>query len=239
MDFKEFKDQISKECSYININLSEVQIHQFYKYMELILDWNERMNLTNITNPKEIISKHFIDSLATAKFIDKKQSIIDVGTGAGFPGIPLKIIHPQSKITLLDSLNKRINFLNEVIKELELENIDTIHFRAEDAGQNVVYREKYDVAISRAVAPLNILLEYLIPFIKIKGKCICMKGPKAEEELQESQNALLQLKAKVLINERFKLLNTEATRNIIVIEKEEKTKKEYPRRAGTPNKQPL
>ena len=196
MKFEEFKKQMLNYLSELKIDLSDKQLEQFYEYMKLLIQWNKVMNLTGITDSNEIIIKHFIDSLTVLKEIDEKSTIIDVGTGAGFPGIPLKIAFSNTKVVLLDSLNKRINFLNEIINKLDLNNIKAIHGRAEDFGQDKEHREKYDIAIARAVAPLNILLEYLMPFVKVKGKCICMKGSNVEDEIVNSKKAIQILKGK-------------------------------------------
>ena len=190
MEKTEFEKEIKNYAIELGINLNENQISQFYKYMVLLIEWNKVVNLTSITDPKDIIIKHFIDSLTVIKNISEDNTIIDVGTGAGFPGIPIKIVCPKSKIVLLDSLNKRVSFLKEVIKELELKDIEVIHGRAEDFGRNKNYRENFDIAIARAVAPLNILLEYLVPFLKINGNCLCMKGSNCAEEIQNSTNAI-------------------------------------------------
>lgn len=197
------------------------------------------MNLTGITDPKEIIIKHFIDSLTVLDKIDKNNTIIDVGTGAGFPGIPIKIASPDTEVVLLDSLNKRVNFLNEVIKKLQLKGIKTIHGRAEDYGRDKNYREKYDVAIARAVAPLNILLEYLMPFVRVKGKCLCMKGANSEEEISLSKRVIEKLGGKLIYTEEFLIPNTDMKRKIVEIEKIKNTEEKYPRKAGIPSKEPL
>jgi 16S rRNA (guanine527-N7)-methyltransferase len=167
----------------LKIDLSNDKAEKFYQYMEILIKWNENINLTAITEPNEVLQKHFVDSLTVLKDIKENSEIIDVGTGAGFPGIPIKIADESFKVTLLDSLNKRINFLDEVIKNLNLTNINTIHARAEEVGKNGKLREKFDVAISRAVAPLNVLVEYLLPFVKVNGVCICMKGSNTKEEI--------------------------------------------------------
>ena len=190
MNLEEFEKILKENLLKIKIELNKKQVLQFYKYMELLLDWNEKINLTAIIDKKEIILKHFVDSLTIAKNIKKDAYIVDVGTGAGFPGIPIKIYREDVKIVLVDSLNKRINFLNEVIKELELNNIETVHARAEEFGQNKKYREKFDVSTSRAVANMSILSEYLIPCIKQGGKCIAMKGSDIEEEVSNAKKAI-------------------------------------------------
>lgn len=163
MEIKEFREILMEYLKTMDIKLNDEQIQKFYKYMELLLEWNEKINLTAIIEPKEIILKHFVDSLTIAKYIKEKDRLIDVGTGAGFPGIPLKIYREDIEITLVDSLNKRINFLNEVIEELNLSNIETVHSRAEELGKNKKYRERFDIATSRAVANLSTLSEYLVP----------------------------------------------------------------------------
>ena len=239
MDEKEFKEVMIDYLKILKIELSDFQLKQFYEYMNILIEWNKVMNLTGITDPKEIIIKHFIDSLTILDNINENSSIIDVGTGAGFPGIPIKIAFPETKIVLLDSLNKRINFLNEVIKKLQLENIETIHARAEDYGRDESNREKYDIAIARAVAPLNILLEYLIPFVKISGKCLCMKGSNSEEEILKSKNAIKILGGELIETEEFYIPNTDMKRKIIQINKIKETNNKYPRKAGIPSKEPL
>ena len=215
------------------------QLEMFYKYMQLLLKWNEKINLTAITDENEIILKHFVDSLTVLKYIKENDKIIDVGTGAGFPGIPIAIMMPNVKITLLDSLNKRINFLNEVIKELDLKNVETIHSRSEDCGKDMLYREKYDIAIARAVANLSTLSEYLLPFVKIGGKMICMKGSEIEEELKNAQYAIKVLGGKIIARDEFTLPESDIKRNIIIVEKEQYTPKMYPRKAGLPAKEPI
>ena len=219
MDILEFEQIMIKYSKGMDISLSKTQLNQFYDYMNLLIEWNKTMNLTAIVDPKEIIVKHFIDSLTVAEHINKNDAIIDVGTGAGFPGIPIKIMFPETKVVLLDSLNKRIMFLNEVINKLKLKNIQTIHGRAEDFGRDKKHRERYDIAIARAVAPLNILLEYLMPFVKVDGQCICMKGSNAKEEIENSKNALKILDGKIESQKEFTLINTVMTRTIVRIKK--------------------
>lgn len=238
MELEDFKKLIIKKGKEINIELDEDKSVMFYTYMNMLVEWNEKINLTSITEPNDVILKHFIDSLTAYKHL-KNASVIDVGTGAGFPGIPLKILDEDVEITLLDSLNKRINFLNEVIDKLGLENIKTIHGRVEEVARNKEYREGFDIAVSRAVAPLNVLLEYMIPLIKVGGKCVCMKGSNVEEEIKQSANALKRLNAEIEIVESFELPGTDMKRNIVVVKKLGKTDKVFPRKAGTPSKKPL
>ncbi len=239
MEINEFKEKMKFYLNELNIELTELQLEQFYKYMEILIEWNKVINLTAITEPEEIIKKHFIDSLTILDKIDKKNSIIDVGTGAGFPGIPIKIAFPEIKVVLLDSLNKRVNFLNEVIQKLDLKNIKAIHGRAEEFAKNKNHREKYDIALARAVAQLNVLAEYLIPFVKIEGKCLCMKGSNCEEEIVISKKAIDLLGGKIVGSNKFFIPNTDIKRNIIEIFKVKKTPIRYPRKPGTPLKMPL
>ena len=197
------------------------------------------MILTAITNREDIIIKHFIDSLSISKYINNNLKVIDIGTGAGFPGIPLKIYNPSLNITLLDSLNKRIKFLDTVIEELKLNNIRTIHGRAEEIARNNNYREKYDIVTSRAVSKLNTLVEYMLPFAKKNGICICMKGPNIYEELDEAKKAIKILGGKVEKVEEFFLPKTDIKRTVIIIKKIKNTDEKYPRNAGIPIKKPL
>lgn len=239
MKKEEFKKVLYEKVKQIGIELKEEQLEKFYLYMNILLEWNEKINLTAITNEEEIILKHFVDSLTINKYIEEGKSIIDVGTGAGFPGIPIKILREDLKVTLLDSLNKRINFLNEVIEKLDLKNIECIHGRAEEFGKNKNYREKYDFATSRAVANMSTLSEYLIPFVKVGGKVLAMKGDKAEEELEEAKKAIKLLGGKVENIDNFYLPDSDIKRNIIIIKKIEKTERKFPRKPGTPAKEPI
>lgn len=239
MELKEFEEKLNSYLAEINIKLNEEQIKQFYDYMNLLLEWNEKINLTAITDKDEIILKHFVDCLTISKYIKENACIIDVGTGAGFPGIPLKISRKDVKIVLMDSLNKRINFLNEVIQSLKLENIETIHSRAEELGKNKKYREKFDVATSRAVANLNTLSEYMLPFVKKGGISICMKGPGADEEVQKGKRAISILGGEISSVDSFDLPNSDIARNVVIINKKDVTPGKYPRKAGTPAKEPL
>ena len=239
MKREEFEEKLKGYLKVMDIELDEEQVMQFYKYMQLLLEWNEKINLTAITKPEEIILKHFVDSLTIANKIEKEASLADVGTGAGFPGIPLKIYRRDLCVTLVDSLNKRINFLNQVIEELKLENIETIHARAEEIGKNKKYRESFDVSTSRAVANLSTLSEYLLPLIKKDGVSICMKGPDIEEELNKGKVAIKTLGGKISEIDTFFLPKSEMKRNIIWINKIEKTPSKYPRKPGIPAKEPI
>lgn len=239
MDFEEFKKKMLSKLACINIQLPESKIRQFYSYAKELIEWNEKINLTAIVEMDEVIDKHFVDSLTISQYISEKDRVIDVGTGAGFPGIPLKIQKEKLNIDLLDSLNKRINFLNEVIKELQLENITTIHSRAEDESSKKEKRESYDIAVSRAVANLPVLLEYLLPFVRVGGACICMKGANIENELSSSKKALKELGGEIEEIKSFELPETDAKRNIIIVRKVAHTPNKYPRKAGTASKNPI
>lgn len=236
MDISTFSKELKDKANKIDSILDENKIDKFYRYMNLLIEWNKKVNLTAIIEPSEIILKHFIDSLTIAKYIKDKERVIDVGTGAGFPGIPISIVKEDVNITLLDSLNKRILFLNEVIKFLNLKQIEAVHGRVEEFAKKE--RESYDIATSRAVAPLNILLEYLLPLVKVGGKCICMKGSNVEE-IEEAQNALKVLGGKVEKIEKITLPKSDIMRNIIIIRKVKNTPVKYPRKAGTPSKNPI
>ena len=235
----EFFYKMKENEKYFDFHFSVEQLEQFFAYMNLLIEWNEKMNLTAIVEPNEIIFKHFIDSITILKEIDNNSKIIDVGTGAGFPGVPLSIMNPTLKITLADSLNKRLIFLQEVVNQLGLKNIEIIHARAEELGQNKKYRENFDLATSRAVANLSTLSEYLIPLVKIDGKIISMKAGGAREEIEAAKKAIKILGGKIEEIEELKLPQTEIERTIIVIKKEEHTPNKYPRKAGVPSKEPI
>ena len=239
MDIKEFSDLMIDYGKEINIVFTEEQLQKFYQYMNLLIEWNEKINLTAIVEPKEIILKHFIDSLTIIKYIEPNKSVIDIGTGAGFPGIPVKIMREDLDITLLDSLNKRIHFLNEVIQKLELKNITAIHARIEEFAKNKQYREAFDVATSRAVANLTTLSEYMLPMVDLKGMAICMKGSEINEEVSKSKNSIKLLGGKIDKIEEFTLPKSDNRRNLILIKKERQTPGKYPRKPGIPSKEPL
>ena len=238
MKIEEFKQKLIKCLNEINIQASEEEIKKLYEYMNTLIEWNKVMNLTAIVEPNEIIVKHFEDSLTINKYVNENDEVIDVGTGAGFPGIPIAIFNEKTNITLLDSLNKRINFLAEVTKNTGINNCSLVHSRAEDAGRLEKHREKYDIATSRAVAPLNILLEYLLPLVKVGGKAICMKGSNIKE-IENAKNALEILGGKIEKIEEITLPNSDIKRNIIIVKKVKNTPSKYPRKPGTPSKEPI
>lgn len=221
------------------VELSEEQYKKFDFYETETLEWNKKLNLTAITDHNEFILKHFVDSLSVRDELEDGSRVLDLGTGAGFPGIPLKIYNKSLNITLMDSLNKRINFLNNVIEKLELERIEAVHGRAEEMGQNKLYREQYDIVVSRAVANLSTLIEYLAPFAKVGGKIIVMKGPNVDEEIKNATHALNELNCEIENIKNFTLEGTENERNVLIIRKKKETNKKYPRKAGTPSKMPL
>lgn len=235
-------------CKEINISLEKRQACQLLDYYNLLIEWNEKINLTSITEFEDVCIKHFSDSMSLVKMFSSKEemieyfkdkSLIDVGTGAGFPGIVLKILMPDLDITLMDSLDKRIKFLNLVIERLGLTKIKTVHGRVEDFAHKAEFREQYDFATARAVASLPVLSEYCIPFVKPGGRFISYKSEKAEEEILNSEKALSILGGKVSSKITFTLPQSDLGRTLIIIEKENNTPKNYPRKAGTPSKKPL
>ena len=226
-----------------NIVLSDEQLNLFDRYKDLLLEWNEKINLTAITDVDEIYKKHFLDSLSLIKCIndlgDVNYTLLDMGTGAGFPGIPLKIAFPNLNITLADSLNKRIDFLNIVIDELHLENINAIHARAEELGHDSKYREKFDLVVSRAVANLSVLSEYCIPFVKVDGLFVSYKSGNSTEEITQSKNAVGMLGGKIINTADFILPGSDFFFFFVCIKKIKQTEDRFPRKAGTPSKKPL
>lgn len=237
MDYNLEKFQAGLEN--LNIVLSERQIEQFLTYYEFLVEANKVMNLTAITDFDEVIEKHFLDSLSLYQIYDlsKESSVLDLGTGAGFPGIPLKIAFPEMKLVLADSLNKRIKFLQEVIEKLGLEKVEAVHARAEELARNKQYREQFDLCVSRAVANLSSLSEYCIPFVKVDGKFISYKSGEIEEEVNQAKKAISILGGKIIDVYKFDLY--EQKRSFVVIEKKKKTPGAYPRKAGMPTKEPL
>ena len=234
-------DRFIHLCNELNIQPSHVQIEQFMDFYDLLLEKNKVMNLTAITEFDEVVEKHFVDSLCIAKIFDLNRSIkvIDVGTGAGFPGIPLKIAFPELEICLMDSLNKRIAFLKEVGDKLNLENMEYVHARAEDLARDKKYREKYDLCVSRAVAKLSVLSEYCTPFVKTGGYFISYKSPEIEIEVEESRNAIKLLGCKLESTYKYNIPGTDIGRSLVTIMKTKPTNNKYPRKAGLPSKQPL
>lgn len=232
-------DKFEKGLKDLQIELSDEQVQQFLTYYEKLVETNKVMNLTAITEFEEVVEKHFLDSLSLVKVCDlsNKIRILDIGTGAGFPGIPLKIAFPELEIVLADSLNKRINFLQDVIEELDLKKITAVHARAEELARNKEYREGFDLCVSRAVANLSTLSEYCMPYVKIGGNFISYKSGEIDEEVLNAKHAIFLLGGKT--KEVFKFDLYEQKRSFVIIEKTKGTPKAYPRKAGTPSKQPL
>ena len=232
---------LEREVSSMGINMSVHQTEQFDRYYDLLFEWNKVMNLTAITERREVEIKHFIDSLTIMRIMDmsKVGTMIDVGTGAGFPGIPIKIIFPHIKVVLLDSLNKRINFLNEVTEQLDLKEIITVHGRAEDYARKNEYREQFNLCVSRAVANLSTLSEYSLPFVKKGGNFISYKGSDADDEIRQSERAVDILGGRIRHIEKFMLSGTDMGRVLVDIIKEKNTPDKYPRKAGVPSKEPI
>ena len=241
MDKNEFNDYLKNELNKLNISIEDNRAEYLYNYMEELLEWNEKINLTAIKDEKEFVLKHFVDSLSVVKYIDylkdSELKIIDVGTGGGFPGIPLKIYFNNASITLLDSVNKKLNVIKNIAFKYGIDGIEFVHGRAEDYGKNEKYRENFDIVISRAVANLTTLVEYLIPFCSVNGVIVCMKGPSAEEEIKDAKKAILILGGEIEAIHKIKIGFEE--RNIIIIRKKHKTPSQYPRNAGIPLKKPL
>lgn len=238
------KNYLLESFSSIGVSLSAVQVSQFLLYDELLREWNQKMNLTSISEYEDVVWKHFVDSASVLRssYVSRETwnaNIIDVGTGAGFPGIPLKIVFPDCKLTLLDSLNKRVMFLDEVVKKCNLKKVFTVHGRAEDYGHDAKYREKYDICVSRAVAHLSTLTEYCLPFIKRGGYFVAYKADDIGQELQEASKAIKVFGGAYKHTETFTIKNNQISRNLIYIRKVNSTPKKYPRKAGTPNRKPI
>ena len=232
---------LEKGCEELGITLNDTQKNQFIQFYEFLVEKNKVMNLTGITEFDEVLVKHFLDSLCCVKAVDmsKVKTVMDIGTGAGFPGIPLKIAFPHLKVVLLDSLNKRIKFLDAVIEELGLENISTIHGRAEDFAKKKEYRECFDLCVSRAVANLATLSEYCLPFVKVEGEFISYKSGDSDEEIRDAEFAVKVLGGKITDVDKFQLPGTDMGRSLVKIKKVKNTAGKYPRKAGLPSKEPL
>ena len=236
-----FKEERAKAAAEYGISLSDTQMEQYNRYFELLVEWNEKINLTAITEPKEVAIKHMIDSITAydEKLFKDGTTVIDVGTGAGFPGLPLKIFCPEIKLTLMDSLNKRIKFLQTVVEELGLKDVECVHARAEEGARNKKYRESFDIAVSRAVARLPILCEYCLPFVKKGGHFIALKGMQYHDEAQEAAKAIKVMGGSKTEIRPVKLPELDDKRAVITITKTMPTPKAYPRKAGTPTKNPI
>ena len=232
---------LEKACTSVGVEFNEDKYEKFMIYMSLLKEWNEKINLTAITEDDQIVKKHFVDSIKAfnSPLFKSASSLIDVGTGAGFPGIPIAIIRDDLSVTLLDSLNKRVNFLNEVIQQLNLNNVKTIHSRAEDGARNKDLREKFDIATSRAVANMCVLSEFCIPYVKVDGYFIALKGPSIEDELNESKNAVATLGGRLVEVIQVNIEDTDLKHNLVVVKKIKETPKTYPRKAGSISKKPI
>lgn len=235
------REILKKGIEELGISTNDEMLNNLKIYREILVEWNQVMNLTGIEDEKEVYIKHFLDSISAVKngYIKDGMSIIDVGTGAGFPGMPLRICLENLKVTLLDSLNKRINFLQEVAKNVGIDDIEYIHGRAEDFGKDEKYREQYDIATARAVAGLPVLMEFCIPFVKVGGYFICLKGPNANLELEESKAAMETLGVEFIEKINVDLPDSQLNHNILVFKKVKNTPEKYPRKAGKPAKSPI
>lgn len=228
-------------CAAMKMELDQQKLSAFGAYLSLLLEWNQKFNLTAIREAKEIMVQHFLDSISILKLdmIQKDFFVLDMGSGAGFPGIPIKIMIPQISLTLVDSVQKKVNFLNEVINQLNLEKCEALHVRAEDLARDTKRREAYDLVVSRAVAEMRVLAEYCLPFVKQDGHFICHKGPGAIDELTQARNALCILQGKWIETRQMSIPFSERTHNLVVVKKVGKTPNLYPRSAGQPKKTPL
>ena len=236
-------EQFVQELSKRNFKLNENQINQFNQYFTSLIETNKKVNLTRITEKDDVYLKHFFDSITPlftfGEIFTKSQTLCDVGAGAGFPSIPLKIMVPELRVTIVDSLGKRLNFLQELVTQLDLKNVALVHGRAEDVGQNKQYREQFDIVTARAVANMAVLSEYCLPLVKKNGNFIALKGPKAEDELNSSQKALKSLGGKTITVKELQLPHSSEDRTLILVKKVQATPKKYPRQAGTPHRKPI
>jgi len=239
MEEKVFKEKLKENAYIIGVTLDNNMLNQFYNYKNLVIEWNEKINLTAITDDLEFAVKHFVDSLTINKYIEQRKTIIDIGTGAGFPGIPIKILNKDNRVILFDSLNKRLKVLEDIVEKIGLTNVETLHGRAEETFKNKNHREKYDIATSRAVAALNVLAELMLPAVKVGGICICMKGNNAEAEIEEAKRAIKELGGEIIKVEKITLPELNLERNIVIIKKVKQTPNKYPRKPGTPQKEPI
>lgn len=244
MPYTDFENQIQKSFfEIIGINLSKEQCQMFFDYMNILIEKNKVMNLTTITEPSEIIMKHFVDSAIFVKFFGKElldnKKVIDIGTGAGFPGLPLAIICTKTKFVLSDTLGKRISFLKEVVEGISVKNVELIKARAEDLGNDLKFRERFDYSVSRAVSRVSVLSEYTLPFVRVGGKLIAYKMDDCEEELKEGSKAIMTLGGMFHVKHSYTLKLDEPKRCLLVVDKIKNTSKKYPRKAGTPNKEPI
>ena len=237
MDEQTFINELKKR----DIHLNDDQMNQFQLYYDLLIEWNKKMNLTAIIEKEEVYLKHFFDSISLSFFFDlhQVQTVCDVGAGAGFPSIPLKICFPHLHVTIVDSLKKRISFLQTLVSQLQLNDIELVHERAENSGQQKMYREKFDLVTARAVAKMAVLAEYCLPLTKVGGTFIALKGAHLEEELSEANNAIKLLGGQLIDHHHFRLPIEQSERTIVVVDKVHATKKKYPRKAGLPQKNPL
>lgn len=236
-------EQFVQELSKRNFKLNEKQINQFNQYFTSLIAANQKVNLTRITEEDDVYLKHFFDSLtplfAFSEVFKPGDTVCDVGAGAGFPSIPLKILQPELKVTIVDSLGKRLTFLQDLIEKLQLQDVTLVHGRAEDVGQNKLYREQFDIVTARAVANMAVLSEYCLPLVKKSGYFVALKGPKAEKELQDGQKAISLLGGKVIQTEELQLPTSSEERTLILVQKVKATPKKYPRQAGTPHRKPI
>ena len=237
MELVDFKNELNKELSSFNIEIKDEEIEKLYLYMKELIDWNEKINVTAITDEEEFLTKHIVDSLLINKYLKNGEKVIDVGTGGGFPGIPIAVTNDVN-IVLMDAVNKKLNVIKDISEKLDIKNIEIIHSRAEDMGQDIKHREQYDVCVSRAVASLPTLLEYMMPLVKVGGTIICMKGPNYDIELENARRCISLFGGKVEKADQY-ILEGNNERNILIIKKIKNTPKNYPRKNGKPSKEPI